>query len=36
MAYRLDVQMSTDLSCIRDVCVVAYESHAELDSLEAH
>ncbi len=36
MAYRLEVQMSTDLSCIRDVCVVEYESRAELDSLEVH
>lgn len=36
MAYRLEVQLSTDLSCIRDVCVVHYESRAELDSLEVH
>ncbi|MGN1256833.1 MAG: rod shape-determining protein MreC [Bacteroidaceae bacterium] len=34
MAYRLEVQMSTDLSNIRDVCVIEYENHAELDSLE--
>ena len=36
MAYRLEVQLSTDLSCIRDVCVVQYESRTELDSLETH
>ncbi|HBC29184.1 MAG TPA: rod shape-determining protein MreC [Prevotellaceae bacterium] len=33
MAYRLDVQMSTDLSCLRDVCVVDYQGRAEMDSL---
>lgn len=33
MAYRLEVQMSTDLSCLRDVCVVDYKSRAEMDSL---
>lgn len=36
MAYRLEVQMSTDLSCIRDVCVVVYENKEELDSLAIH
>ena len=34
MAYRLEIQMSTDLSNIRDVCVIEYENHTELDSLE--
>ena len=33
MAYRLEVQMGTDLSCLRDVCVVMYDSRTELDSL---
>lgn len=36
MAYRLEVQMSTDLSCIEDVCVVVYDNRSELDSLATH
>lgn len=34
LAYQLEVQLSTDLSKLRDVCVVTQEYKAELDSLE--
>lgn len=34
LSYQLEVQLSTDLSKLRDVCVVAQENKIELDSLE--
>lgn len=34
LSYQLEVQLSTDLSRLREVCVVAQENQIELDSLE--
>jgi len=34
LSYQLEVQLSTDLSRLRDVCVIAQENQMELDSLK--
>lgn len=34
LSFKLQVRLSTDLSCLRDVCVVAQTFHQELDSLQ--
>ena len=35
LSYRLEVQLSTDLAQIRDVCVVSYKNKEELDAIES-
>lgn len=36
MAYTLEIQMSTDLSCVENVCVIRNDMKSELDSLNVN